>query len=111
MSSQAQRPANGFAALTHAQQKRAAELLKMLTHPQRQAIVELLGRERALTVTQIYTALGLNPGITSQHLIHLKKRGVLTSEKSATFIRYSLGSPAFTEALACVVDVAGCKVL
>ena len=76
---------------------RAAAMLKVLSHPKRLAIVDLLGKmkgkEQQLSVTEIYQALDLPQAIASQHLITLKDRGVLKSNKVGTKIYYSLAVP------------------
>ncbi len=84
--------------------ERAAAMLKVLAHPKRMAIVDLLGREEKLTVTKIYTELDMPQAIASQHLITLKDRGVLTSEKAGTKIYYSLLVPHLTEVIRCLEE-------
>lgn len=87
-----------------AKMERAAAMLKVLAHPKRMAIVDLLGREEKLTVTKIYTELDMPQAIASQHLITLKDRGVLTSEKSGTKIYYSLLVPHLTDVIRCLEE-------
>lgn len=84
--------------------ERAAAMLKVLAHPKRMAIVDLLGREEKLTVTKIYTELDMPQAIASQHLITLKDRGVLTSQKSGTKIYYSLLVPHLTDVIRCLEE-------
>ncbi|MBC7448904.1 MAG: helix-turn-helix transcriptional regulator [Hymenobacteraceae bacterium] len=91
-------------AVDAAKMERAAAMLKVLAHPKRMAIVDLLGREEKLTVTKIYTELDMPQAIASQHLITLKDRGVLTSEKAGTKIYYSLLVPHLTEVIRCLEE-------
>lgn len=79
---------------------RAAAMLKVLSHPKRLAIVDLLGKlkggkdkDQQMSVTEIYQALDLPQAIASQHLITLKDRGVLKSNKIGTKIYYALAVP------------------
>lgn len=91
-------------AVDPAKMERAAAMLKVLAHPKRMAIVDLLGREEKLTVTKIYTELEMPQAIASQHLITLKDRGVLTSEKAGTKIYYSLLVPHLTDVIRCLEE-------
>ena len=66
-----------------------SEKLRVLSHPKRLLIVDYLRQmDRKMSVTEIYTALDLPQAIASQHLITLKDRGVLKSEKVGTKIFY-----------------------
>lgn len=82
----------------------AAAMLKVLAHPKRMAIVDLLGRIDRMTVTNIYTELEMPQAIASQHLITLKDRGILTSQKSGTKIYYSLAVPTLMEVIRCLEE-------
>ena len=112
MSTPIQKPAKGkdakgaslSPAIDPAKMERAAAMLKVLAHPKRMAIVDLLGREEKLTVTKIYTELDMPQAIASQHLITLKDRGVLTSEKAGTKIYYSLLVPHLTDVIRCLEE-------
>lgn len=84
--------------------ERAAAMLKVLAHPKRMAIVDLLGRNDQMTVTNIYTELDMPQAIASQHLITLKDRGILTSQKSGTKIYYSLAVPTLMEVIHCLEE-------
>ena len=86
--------------------ERPAALLKALAHPQRLAIVDLLSRiyPERLSVTKIYTTLDLSQAVTSQHLILLKKHGILTSKKEVTTVYYSLAKPSVREVIQCIED-------
>ena len=84
--------------------ERAAAMLKVLAHPKRMAIVDLLGRTDRMTVTNIYTELDMPQAIASQHLITLKDRGILSSQKSGTKIYYSLAVPTLMEVIRCLEE-------
>ena len=69
--------------------------LKSLAHPTRIQILTLLGTPGIAPqrVTAIIEALGQKQATVSQHLIVLKDRGVLRSEKVGTSIYYELALP------------------
>jgi DNA-binding transcriptional ArsR family regulator len=71
-----------------------ADQLKVLAHPARLRIVQYLHRPttRRQSVTDIYQALDLSQAITSQHLLLLKDRGILASEKIGTKIYYAIAA-------------------
>lgn len=69
---------------------KSADVLKTIAHPLRLSIIELLSRPGVAPkrVSDIVTEMGQPQAIISQHLIHLKDRGVLTSKKEGTSIFY-----------------------
>jgi len=69
--------------------------LKSLAHPIRIQILTLLSKSglKPQRVSDIIEALGLPQAIVSQHLIVLKDRGVLRSEKISTSIYYEVAQP------------------
>ena len=90
---------------------RAAAMLKVLSHPKRLAIVDLLGKTKGkdnqMSVTDIYQALDLPQALASQHLITLKDRGVLKSNKVGTKIYYSLAVPQLLKVIDTLEDYSG----
>lgn len=74
--------------LQHAEQ--SANVLKTIAHPLRLSIIELLSRPGVAPkrVSDIVKELAQPQAIISQHLIHLKDRGVLASTKTGTSIFY-----------------------
>ena len=93
---------------------RAAAMLKVLSHPKRLAIVDLLGKlkggkdkDQQMSVTEIYQALDLPQAIASQHLITLKDRGVLKSNKIGTKIYYALAVPQLMKVIDTLEDYSG----
>ena len=82
--------------------EQAAAYLKTLSHPQRLAILKLLGQEEQLRVTDIYQRLEMGQAIVSQHLIRMKKDGVLTSKQTGTTIHYALRLPQLLEVIKCI---------
>jgi DNA-binding transcriptional ArsR family regulator len=70
--------------------EQSANVLKTIAHPIRLSIIELLSRPGIAPkrVSDIVAELDKPQAIISQHLIHLKDRGVLTSTKAGTNIFY-----------------------
>ncbi|MEM6805333.1 MAG: metalloregulator ArsR/SmtB family transcription factor [Bacteroidota bacterium] len=72
--------------------ERMAEVLKTIAHPVRLDILELLEVEKALTVSDIQEKLGqeVATSMLSHHLIKMKDKGILTSEKKGKYIFYQI---------------------
>lgn len=70
--------------------EKSAVVLKTIAHPLRLSIIELLSRPGVTPkrVTDIVNELEQPQAIVSQHLIHLKDRGILASTKTGTSIFY-----------------------
>ena len=72
--------------------QKMAETLKVIAHPTRLSILRLLKKEGSLSVSEIQTKLACDceQSMLSHHLIKMKDKGVLKSDKSGKFISYSL---------------------
>lgn len=69
-----------------------SEILRVLGHPQRLRIVAGLSAGEC-NVKTIWKALGLPQATVSQHLTVLKNKGILTSARSGTEVRYRISHP------------------
>lgn len=80
-------------ALQNAQ--KSADTLKTISHPLRLSIIGLLSQPGVgqKCVSDIIRELEQPQAIISQHLIHLKDRGILTNTKVGTRIFYSMAKP------------------
>ena len=69
-----------------------AGILKTIAHPVRLDILELLEAEKSLTVSDIKEKLGqeVETSMLSHHLIKMKDKGILVSEKKGKYIFYQL---------------------
>jgi len=69
-----------------------ANLLKCIAHPVKLDILALLDREPALSVSEIQMMLGCDceQSMLSHHLIKMKDKGILASNKQGKNIYYSL---------------------
>jgi len=75
-----------------------AAQLKVLAHPTRLRIIQHLHKPASKgqqSVTEIYQALDIPQAICSQHLIVLKDRGLLKSNKVGTKIFYAIAAEAW----------------
>lgn len=72
--------------------QKMAETLKVIAHPTRLSILKLLKKEGSLSVSEIQSKLACDceQSMLSHHLIKMKDRGVLKSDKSGKFISYDL---------------------
>jgi DNA-binding transcriptional ArsR family regulator len=83
--------------------ERIAEVLKAVAHPVRLRIVELLeGGEKC--VGDIVKAIGGKQAITSQHLILMKDKGVLTYRREGAKVYYRIENRNVIKLLHCVYD-------
>lgn len=78
--------------------ERTASSLKAVAHPVRLAMIDLLKDGKRLNVTQIYSMLGLEQAVASQHLSILKERDILDSRRQGKHSYYYLKH-------ACIVEV------
>lgn len=71
---------------------RVAEILKVISHPDRLDILEILEIEEPLSVSDIQQRLqkSIEQSMLSHHLIKLKDKGILRSEKKGMNVYYSL---------------------
>jgi DNA-binding transcriptional ArsR family regulator len=69
---------------------REAEVFKALGHPTRLKIVYGLVKVGGCNVKNMQECLGLHQATVSQHLIHLKSRGIITSTRHGLEMMYSV---------------------
>lgn len=72
--------------------EKIAEILKCIAHPVKLDIIKLLSLHEKLTVSEIQNLLGCDceQSMLSHHLIKMKDRGVLSSNKNGKYIYYQL---------------------
>lgn len=78
-----------------------AKILKSISHPIRLKIICLLV-DGGLTVSQLHGQLSTSFANVSQHLQRLQHHGLVTADKQANFVRYSIASPNVTEMIRCL---------
>ncbi len=82
-----------FSAIKKKEFSREAEIIKALGHPIRLKIVYGLLKVDGCNVKNMQECLGLHQATVSQHLIHLKSRGVIESTRSGLEMIYRVTDP------------------
>jgi DNA-binding transcriptional ArsR family regulator len=82
--------------------EKAAYILKTVAHPTRLAIVDLLSLHPRLGVTEIAAILDVEQSLLSHHLITMKLKGILKSEKEGQSVYYVLKERDVTKLIACI---------
>ena len=68
----------------------SAEVLRALAHPLRMRMLQFIDQEGEINVNKIYSSLGLEQSITSQHLKILRNAGLVETQRKGKFINYRL---------------------
>lgn len=97
-----QQPIMATVQLSREKLEKAAYILKTVAHPTRLAIIDLLDRHERLNVNELCQALGGEQSLVSHHLITMKLKGILRSEKDGQNVLYSLKEKDVTKLIACV---------
>ena len=84
--------------------ERASYVLKAVAHPARIAIVDLLDQCERLCVGELQEKLGLEQAVLSHHLINMRDKGILKTERSGKNIYYSLTDKTITNIIQCIND-------
>ncbi|MCU0324808.1 MAG: metalloregulator ArsR/SmtB family transcription factor [Spirosomaceae bacterium] len=82
--------------------EKAAYILKTVAHPTRLAIIDLLNINEKMGVTEICEILNCEQSLISHHLINMKLRGILKSEKDGLNVYYSLKEKDVTKLIECI---------
>ncbi|HMO02982.1 MAG TPA: metalloregulator ArsR/SmtB family transcription factor [Kiritimatiellia bacterium] len=82
--------------------ERMAAALKVLAHPHRLKIVELLEDEKEASVSLIHERLHLAQAMTSQHLGHMKRVGLLASTRKGKEVWYRIADNRALTILDCI---------
>jgi ArsR family transcriptional regulator len=70
----------------------ASSFLKLIGHPLRAEIILLLNEKKSLNVTKICKKTKSEQSLVSHHLAHLRKNGIVSTERNGLQINYSLVS-------------------
>lgn len=68
----------------------STDILRALAHPLRIKILEYIDQNENINVNNIYTTLGLEQSLTSQHLSILRRAGIVETERNGKFIIYNI---------------------
>jgi len=81
-----------------------AEMCKVFTSPVRLEILDML-RDGKKTVTELVQLTGLNQSNISQHLLIMKDRRILRTEKKGNYVFYSIANPKISEAFGMMKEI------
>lgn len=82
----------------------AAEMLRTLAHPMRLKIVDALNTAGELPVSSITDYLEITQSATSQHLNHMRRIGLIRSERRGKEVWYSIADPRPIMLLNCICN-------
>jgi len=74
-----------------------AEMLKTMGHTLRISIIRLLCENKKLSVTEIFTALGIEQAVASHHLRLLKSAGIVAAQKDGKHAYYYILDPVISK--------------
>ena len=86
------------------QHEARAKIIKAMAHPSRLFIIEELSKHECC-VNELTEMIGVDTSTVSKHLSVLKNAGLVTDEKRANSIFYSLRVPCIMEFMSCVENV------
>lgn len=70
--------------------RKAQMLIRAINHPFRQKIMHLVHSNGKMIVTDIYVKMRVEQPVASQHLAILRRAGIMTSQRDAKYIYYSV---------------------
>lgn len=82
--------------------EKAAFILKTVAHPTRLAIIDLLNSNQRLNVNELSEILDVEQSLLSHHLITMKLKGILFSEKEGQNMYYALKEKDVTKLIICI---------
>lgn len=82
----------------------AAEMLRTLAHPMRLRIIDLLNAAGELPVCEITDYLDIAQSATSQHLNHMRRIGLLKTDRRGKEVWYSLADTRPIALLNCICN-------
>lgn len=88
--------------LTTEELERKASMLKAMAHPLRLQIINLLYNNDSMPVNAIHEELSIGQAVASHHLLVLKNRGLLTSERDGKSILYTLKFDKVYQVVECI---------
>src|SRR5690554_5815462 len=86
----------------------AAHCLKLLAHPHRLRMVQML-LQGEYTVGELAEACEIPSHMASEHLMRMRDRGLLSSERRGRCMYYRIAQPGLATILQCVENRFGCR--
>ena len=81
---------------------RVAEVLKAIAHPVRLSVLEFLSEYKTLTVNELKEKTNTEQSLLSNHLIKMKDKGILRSNRSGKNIYYELVDESILKIFSCM---------
>ena len=81
-----------------------AEFFKALGHPLRIQVLDAL-RDGPLSVSDVQAKLGVEQSTLSQQLAILRNRGLVSTERAGTTVRYRVSDPAIWRLLDVAIEI------
>jgi len=81
---------------------KVAEILKTIAHPVRLSILEMLDAHDRLTVSELKEGTEIEQSLLSHHLIKMKDKGILRSEREGKNIYYELADSHIIKIFECM---------
>jgi DNA-binding transcriptional ArsR family regulator len=82
--------------------EQSAFILKTIAHPTRLMVIALLHRHGEMTVTEIGEKTFCEQSLLSHHLSNMKLKGLLSSKRVGTSVRYGLKEKNLIAILECI---------
>jgi len=93
--------------LDYLRSKKAALILRAVNHKLRQQMIKLIDEKQKIVVTEIYVKLKLEQSVASQHLVILRRAGIVSTQRDGKFIYYSVNYPRVQEVVDFVEQLLG----
>jgi DNA-binding transcriptional ArsR family regulator len=84
------------------QLEKACMVLKSIAHPVRMSIIDLLDQKEKMNVGELQEALQIEQATISHHLINMKDKKILQSQREGKNVYYSLREKKIVQILECV---------
>ncbi|GAB4398707.1 MAG: hypothetical protein OHK0053_17810 [Microscillaceae bacterium] len=81
---------------------RVSEILKAIAHPTRLKVLEALETHKRLTVNELMRITDTSQSLLSNHLIKMKDKGILKSERDGKNIYYELADEHLLNIFTCM---------
>lgn len=81
--------------------EKAAFILKTVAHPTRLAIIDLL-QYKKMNVNELARTLDCEQSLLSHHLMNMKLKGILSSQKDGQNVYYTLKEKDVVKLIACI---------
>jgi DNA-binding transcriptional ArsR family regulator len=95
--------------LEYSSLRKAVLTVRALDHEIRKEIIKILDKNKSITVTDLYTNLGVEQSVASQHLAVLRRSGIVKTGKAGKYVNYSINETRLEEVNELVKNLANYK--